>query len=159
MPSEGQYKELRRQIEENPDCCGFAPFGEHCSDELLALAEERLGLPLPPSYRWWCRHFGGGILGYSYELSSVYWEGPDDPCPAGDIAYLAKINRENSRHGTELLELLNHDGGEVFYFDTTRRDDEGEYPVVVRYAPGSCEPYAANFLEFLKKRIEFMGQA
>ena len=147
------YDEITSLIEES-DRVDFAPYGEGVSEEWIQKAERRLGLPLPPSYKWWLKHYGGGEIG-GEEIYSIY-EREFENVSGGDIVYVAIVNERAGISSKEKLYVSKPGSDEAFYFDTTQSDSEGEYRVFVDdHTDASSVPYASNFLEFLKKRIEF----
>ena len=127
--------------------------GPFTTEEALQNAEARLGVSLPPSYRWWCRTFGGGEIG-PYEVFSVYPH-PQTGTPSGDIVW---VNEHTSRESFRLLIHRASEGDEEFWLDLSRRDSAGESPVIL-WELGSEEEYAPTFAEFLRKRATYYGAA
>jgi hypothetical protein len=134
-----------------------AKFGRGVGPEIIADAERHLGLQFPPSYRWWLNRYGAGYLG-GYELQGLFNEpiaarDPELPL-VGDIVDRAGRNAAAKLYPPHLLELLSHEGDEIYFFDTLRRSADGEYPIVCLCA-GNREPVdiAVSFAEFLRREL------
>jgi hypothetical protein len=150
------YEDLVELIE-NSNIVSFGPFGQGVSEEWIQKAEKRLGLDLPPSYRWWLKNYSGGEVG-GEEIYSIY-EIDFEEAVGGDIVFVALANQQNGLCGTEKLYICDTGVDEGFYFDTTQKNDAGEYKVYsLDNTDGSFVLYADNFIEFLKKRISFFGK-
>jgi antitoxin YobK len=135
-----------------------AEFGHGTRLEIIHDAERHLGFAFPPSYRWWLEKYGCGYLG-GYELQGLLDEpiaGRDpDMVVSGDIVDQARRNARKRLFPSHLLELLSFEGDEVYFFDTTRRSDDGEWPVVLITTESSePETYASCFAGFLKKQLK-----
>jgi len=142
------YDEVERLIDSSP-LVHFGNAADVVADEWLDRAEKQLGVPFPPSYKWWLKKYGGGDIG-GEEIYSVY--GLDfENVVGGDIVFM------NTDRKLPMHRMAISDTGvdEEFYFDTSSRDADGEYRVVVFEHPDSEIVYADNFLEFLRRRIEF----
>ena len=141
------YDELIKVIEEAGDRVEFAPFGDGISDDWIELAEKRLGITLPKSYKWWLKNYNGGEV-FGEEIYSIY--GIDfDEVVGGDIVYINELSRKNDSSFKDKLIILEGDD-EVFYFDLSNGLKDNEYPVCELY---SNITYANSFAEFLKRRI------
>ncbi len=111
------------------------------ADVELDAAERELGACFPRSYRVFLRYFGSHMLP-EHELFGLprdrFW---------GDIVLMNDLDeRARPRRYVKFTE----DGeGRSYYFDTARRGDDGECPVVVRDRAGDEAEVAATFLEFL----------
>ena len=134
-----------------------AKFGHGTPLEIIADAEKHLGMQFPPSYRWWLAKYGGGYLG-GHEFQGLFPQpiadrDPDLPL-IGDIVDRAQQNTVAPLYPSHLLELLSYEGDEVYFFDTRRRSNDGEWPVVCICA-GSSEPedVARSFAEFLPRHL------
>lgn len=140
------YDEIIKIIRDAGECVDFAPFGEGISEEWIDLAEKRLDVKLPQSYKWWLKNYNGGeILGE--EVYSIYGIDFDDVV-GGDIVYINELNRKDNNFNDKLI--ISETNDELFYFDLTQGLMEGEYPVYEYYTKTR---YADSFLEFLKRRI------
>ena len=141
------YDDLIKVIEEAGDRVGFASFGDGISDYWIELAEKRLWIILPKSYKWWLKNYNGGEV-FGEEIYSVYGIDFDDVV-GGDIVYINELSRKNDSSFKDKLIILEADD-EVFYFDLSNGLKDNEYPVYELY---SNTMYANSFAEFLKKRI------
>ncbi|MDD7911538.1 SMI1/KNR4 family protein [Pseudovibrio exalbescens] len=119
------------------------------TDERVAETESKIGCKLPPSYLWFVKNYGGGHV-YGEEIFAIYPVLSD--LSVGDIAYQTKAEREQGFVGSSAVVICSNDFGETFYFDTSARDNEGEYPVFVK-AGATEKKYADSFAGFLYKRI------
>lgn len=54
------YEEIRKIISDAGDNVDFATYGEGTSDEWIDLAEKRLDVKFPTSYKWWLKNYAGG---------------------------------------------------------------------------------------------------
>jgi SMI1-KNR4 cell-wall len=109
------------------------------TDVELDAAERELRARLPRSYRVFLRYFGAQALP-DHDLFGL----PRDRL-WGDIVLLNDLGA-HPRHYVKFTE----DGeGRSYYFDTTRVDDDGECPVVVRDGAGDEAEVAPTFLMFL----------
>lgn len=147
-----KYTEIRKIIEEAEE---YVEFGEYVEEERISdiwieKAEKRLNLPLPESYKWWLRHYGGGEI-FGEEVYSIYKQ-DFDTVVGGDIVHMHELNKKDPYFDDEnKLEICDADqGDQVFYFDISQMDENNEYPVYEYY---SKRFYAKDFIEFLKKRI------
>lgn len=141
------YDELIKVIEEAGDRVEFASFGDGISDDWIELAEKRLGITLPKSYKWWLKNYNGGEV-FGEEIYSIY--GIDfDEVVGGDIVYINELSRKNDSSFKDKLIILEADD-EVFYFDLSNGLKDNEYPVCELH---SNITYANSFAEFLKRRI------
>jgi antitoxin YobK len=122
-------------------------------DEWIEKAEIRLGLALPPSYKWWLREYGGGNIA-GEEIYSLYEEDFEEAV-GGDIVYNAIMNEKNGVFDKSQLFICDSGNDEAWFFDTNVMDEEGEYPVYhYDYYDDSSSFYAKNFAEFLLKKIK-----
>ena len=148
--------EIISLVNQFPNDVDFGTEGNGTSDEWLTKVEEQLGFALPDSYKWFCKTLAGGQI-RGDEIYSLYYMDYDQTC-VGDIRYVYFKNREQGIFSPEKL-LICDNGDEVFYFEVTELDEFGEYPVFrLDYIEGSTKLYATNFLEFLKKRIEWLAE-
>ncbi|WP_245586038.1 hypothetical protein [Paenibacillus pinihumi] len=53
------------------------------------------------------------------------------------------------------LELFSPDSDELYHFDTTARDEQGEFPILLHDLMNDItETYATTFAEFLERLID-----
>lgn len=150
---EPNYNEISSLIAQS-DWVDFAPYGDGVSDEWIEKAERRLGVALPPSYKWWLKNYSGGEIGRE-EIYSIY-ERDFENVFGGDIVFMAIRNEKHGLSPKQTIYLSKTGLDEAFYFSTSQPDSNQEYPIfVVDHTDGSETLYASNFLEFLQKRIEF----
>lgn len=122
----------------------------------IAEVEEELGFSLPPSYRWWLIHYGnarqngGNILGVCAPEHREY----DD----SDLLYIHRLNKGEDwwvERFPHRLDLFVPDSDELYFFDTSTRDEQGEFPVMCYdLANGIIDTYAPTFAAFLERLIE-----
>lgn len=133
--------------------CEIVDFGDETSavgDEWIKRAEQRLGVVLPASYKWFLKNYAGGEIG-GEEIYSLY--GMDfDSVNGGDIVHQHLIGLRNGLVDDQSLVVSETDFGEVFFFDFSTYKD-GECSIKVRIPSGRALHYAENFYEFLCKRI------
>lgn len=147
------YERLANLIKSSPHVDFGEGNGRGVSEEWIRKAEERLGLGLPPSYKWWLREYGGGEIGRE-EIYSIY-EKEFENAAGGDIVFAALANETNGISGTEKLFICDPGTDEAWYFDTTQKNADGEYPVYFYdYTDDSSELYANSFAEFLERKIK-----
>jgi len=130
----------------------FNSFGKGVSDEWLQRAETRLGIKFPPSYVWWLKNYGGGEI-HGQELYSIYEE-DFNTVVGGDIVYINELNVSKGLFSKDQLVVCQSDLDVIYYFDTTKRDENSEMPI---YEYFSKNKVADNFIELLKKMI--LGEA
>jgi hypothetical protein len=128
--------------------------GRGVADEWIDAAERKLGLTLPPSYKWWLKKYGGGEINRE-EIFSIYQMDFEDAAP-GDIVFVELLKRRQGVFGADKLFICDPGNDEAWYFDTTQKDEAGEYPVYYYdYTDRSSSLYARNFAEFLKRKIKY----
>lgn len=150
-------EELIELVERHRDRIDLAEVGHGTTDAWIAKAEERLGIRLPESYKWFLKTFGGGEID-GEEIYSIY-EMKFEDAAGGDIVYIHLKNQEQGFHGPDKLVVCDNNGEELFYFATFQMDRQGEYPIYrIDRIESTEEFYADSFLSFLKKRIEFLCQ-
>ena len=141
------FDDLISVIEEAGNRVDFASFGDGISGDWVELAEKRLGVAFPKSYKWWLKKYNGGEV-YGEEIYSIY--GLDfDEVVGGDIVYINELSRKNDSSFKDKL-IISETDDELFYFDLSNGLIENEYPVFELY---SNTLYAHSFAEFLKRRI------
>ncbi len=146
---ENRYYEIVKIIASNENIAQFGEFGNGASDEWVKRAQERLKVQFPPSYIWWLKNYGGGEI-HGNEIYSIY-EIDFDTVVGGDIVYMNELNRKNLGLSIHQLVIQENDQGEIYYFDLSQIDVNGEAPV---YCDITGDKYANDFFDFLKKKIE-----
>ncbi len=146
------YEELKQLIADNTSITEFADFGNGVSSDWISKAEAALGVPLPPSYKWWLSNYSGGEVG-GEEVFSIY-EQDFDSVVGGDIVYMDRLNQQDGTLNRGQLAICQSDVDGLFFFDTSSPKDDGEYPVI---SAGIGSEYASDFLDFLKKRIQLFA--
>jgi antitoxin YobK len=115
-------------------------------------AEEELGYPLPPSYCWWLENYGTGQLDGHPICTLAPPEFRDDA--DSDLIYTFRTNSTNGIGGANKLFFWEPNGDERFFFDTSKPDASGEFPVYVEdLVQGEDRQYAKTFAEFLEQEI------
>lgn len=134
---------------------GRCTFGDGVSKKSIESAEARLGIRLPPSYRWWLENYGGGTIG-GYELVGLWDEfeeeerrHPEDAAP-GILLYSVELDRKSGRRPHHEIELLSIEGDEVYMLDLSQ-ESGGENPILLEEPAGLREMYAHDFYEFIWK--------
>lgn len=141
------YDEIKKIIENAEDNVEFASFGDGITDEWIELAEKRLNVNFPESFKWWLRNYNGGEV-FGEEIYSIY--GVDfDTVVGGDIVYINELSRKENVDFVDKL-IISEPNDEIFYFDLSKGLIEGEYSIYEYY---SKTKYADSFLQFLKRRI------
>lgn len=120
----------------------------------ISEVEEELGLRLPPSYRWWLQNFGSAWLIGAHILSV----GPPEhrEYNDSDLIYYHRLNIEDADWREQFphrLDLFVPDSDELYFFDTSAPDENGEFPVMCYDLMNGiidvCAPTFADFLEML----------
>lgn len=141
------YDEIKEIISNAGEDVDFADFGNGISDEWIDLAEKRLNVTFPKSYKWWLHNYRGGEV-YGEEIYSIY--GLDfDTVVGGDVVYINELSRKENSDWEDKL-IICEPNDELFYFDLSQGISDGEYPI---YEYFTKTLYATNFIEFLKRRI------
>ncbi len=137
--------DLGNLIKTHEDVAAFGTPADAVADELIIKAEQRLGHPLPDSYKWFLRNYAGGEVG-TEEICSIY--GMDfDGIQGGDIVFQHINELKNKSTTPEKLVISRTDLGEVFFFDyNTYKNNECQ--IFLKIPSG-----AAIFYEYLVKRI------
>jgi hypothetical protein len=143
-------RQLESLVSLHPDIVCFGSEVDHVGDDWIKKAEQRLGLELPDSYKWFLKTYAGGEIG-TEEIYSIY--GVDfESVNGGDIVHQHIVGIKNNLADEKKLVISETDIGEVFFFDYSQFKD-GECPVCLRLPSGENVIYAADFYEFLYKRI------
>ncbi|WP_020617296.1 SMI1/KNR4 family protein [Paenibacillus daejeonensis] len=132
-------------------------FPGHGTDEAsIAEAETELGFALPPSYRWWLLHYNSGHLngGDIFGLAPAEHRDIAD----NDVLYNYRLHLEDEdwrRQFPSRLDLFIPDADELFFFDTSARDEQGEFPVMCfDLINAEIFEYAPTFAAFLEQLID-----
>ncbi len=147
-----QFEAIRKLISNNSSIVEFADFGDGVDASWIANAEEAIGIPLPDSYRWWLENYSGGEVG-GEEIFSIYEE-DFDSVVGGDIVAMYRNYQAEPNAKTGRIPICHSDVDGVFYFDTSLPAATGEYAV---FSEATGKQYAADFIEFLKKRISIFS--
>ena len=149
------YRRIDELVQRDPDAIAFVG---GVSDDWIEKAAAALGVEFPPSFIRFLRQYGGGSIGREqiYGLLGVEFE---DAC-GPDIVYNTRFERREFQIPDSYICLLDNDGDEIFYLDTSTESDSGENPVlrVNEEEPDNPEKYYDNFAQYLLKRIEFYFQ-
>lgn len=124
-------------------------------ESVVQQAEAKLGVRFPPSFRWFLSNWGGVSIGGEVVNGLIDLPFEDECGP--DVVYCTMLDRDQLGLDHALVPLVDNDGEEVFYLNTSKVDADAENPVVrvVSEDPMERTPYAASFAEFLLKRINF----
>ncbi|MCM2131783.1 SMI1/KNR4 family protein [Larsenimonas rhizosphaerae] len=143
-------QKIRELVSLHPDVVCFGSEADQVGDDWIKKAEQRLGLELPRSYKWFLKTYAGGEIGAEeiYSIYGVDFEGVN----GGDIVYQHIVGIKNNSVDSKRLVISETDMGEVFFLDYSRFKD-GECPVNLRLPSGESVNYASDFYEFLYKRI------
>lgn len=141
------YDEIIKIINDAGEDVDFADFGNGISDEWIDLAEKRLNVTFPNSYKWWLHNYRGGEV-FGEEIYSIYGMN-FDTVVGGDVVYINELSRKGNSDWEDKL-IICEPNDELFYFDLSRGISDGEYPI---YEYFTRKLYATNFIEFLKRRI------
>ena len=118
--------------------------------------EEELGFSLPPSYRWWLMHYGNARL-HGANILAI--------CPPehreyddSDLLYIHRLNLPEDWWVSQFphrIDLFVPDSDELYFFETSARDEQGEFPVM-RYdlMNDLIDTYASTFAVFLERLID-----
>lgn len=142
--------DLGNLIKTHEDVAAFGTPTDAVADELIIKAEQRLGHPLPDSYKWFLRNYAGREVG-TEEICSIYGMDFDD-IQGGDIVFQHINGLKNKSTTPEKLVISRADLGEVFFFDYNTYKNN-EYQIFLKIPSGAAILYAANFYEYLVKRI------
>lgn len=148
------YDRLAQKLE-NTTALKWYP-GHGVKEEWIVEAEAELGFSLPPSYRWWLKNYGGATLSGTEILMLAP---PDDrDYTDSDIQYIHRLNQADEdwrEKYPDRLDLFVPDEDELYYFDTSTKNEQGEFPVM-RYdlMNDLIEEYAPTFADFLEQLID-----
>ncbi|MFO0802943.1 MAG: SMI1/KNR4 family protein [Gemmataceae bacterium] len=120
--------------------------------ELIATAEQRLGLAFPPSYRAFLSRYGCGDIAGAEFFGLI--DDDFESSSAPDAVWLTLNERRESNLPQPLVLIAATGDGGYYAIDTTHVDGSGESPVVICGPDGSgLTPVAPNFGEFAFQSI------
>jgi cell wall assembly regulator SMI1 len=130
------------------------------TEEAIRKAETALGRTLPPSFRDWLIANNAGKLGDAninvYPVMDerdprMTWDSIDRKYKESWASWLENFEDED-RDFDHLLPFADPDGADFYCFDYTRRDAQGEAPVVLwSHETGDTEDRAESFPAFVAK--------
>ncbi|GKU77214.1 SMI1/KNR4 family protein [Paenibacillus sp. L3-i20] len=133
--------------------------GHGAEERWIVEVEEELGFRLPPSYRWWLTHYGNARLGDGSILAITDPEHRE--YVDTDILYIHRLNQAEDwwvARFPNRLDLYVPDSDELYFFDTSFRDEQGEMPVMCYDLMNDMiDIYASTFAEFLEQLIDERG--
>lgn len=148
------YERLAEKLESTTAVKWFP--GRGAKEEWIAEAEAELGFSLPPSYRWWLKNYGSATL----SGTGILMLAPPDvrEYTDTDILYIHRLNQDDEEWREQYphrLDLFVPDEDELYFFDTSAKDEQGEFPVM-RYdlMNDLIEEYAPTFAGFLEQLID-----
>jgi antitoxin YobK len=148
------YTEARELIERHDDLADF--MGER-PEELVAHAEDALGVKFPPTYRAFVKELGAGDI-----AGEEFYGVIDDNFESSGVPngiWLTLHERTDSGLPPELVVVYTDVEGNYYALDTGRDGDSGEHPLVL-WGPGvsqagdELETVAGDFGEFLRTRVQ-----
>lgn len=148
------YERLAEKLE-NP--AGIKWFkGRGAEDAWIVDAEAELDLTLPPSYCWWLKNYGNAHLSGTWILNLAPPELRE--YVDTDILYIHRLNIADEEWRNKFpnrLDLFVPDEDELYYFDTSARDEQGEFPVMCYDLMNDMIfEYAPSFAAFLEQLID-----
>ena len=121
------------------------------SSELLASAEQQLGLPFPAAYRQFLQTYGAA-LGHGFRIAGVFAPPDPDACPYWDSVVDSTLSTRRVSKGRIPHSYLSvsDDGGDFsYYLDTQQPTTDAECAFVV-LGPGAHDVVVARtFAEFV----------
>lgn len=147
------YNRLMEKLEQTTAIKWFS--GRGVEKNWIKEAEEELGFTLPPSYCWWLRNYGNAFLDGSYILTLTSPEFRD--ISDNDLLYIHRLNVADEdwcKQHPHRLELFVPDSDDLYYFDTSSKDSDGEFKIMCYdLMNGIIYEYAPTFADFLEKLI------
>ncbi|MGT2950079.1 hypothetical protein BU202_02980 [Streptococcus cuniculi] len=125
----GNYEQAISLIFENIEMMDY--FGE-CSDSLIRLAEEALGVRYPDDYRDFVSRFGAGNFGSS-EIYGVFKEDFENSS-VPDSVWLTLLEREEIGLPHYLVIIYELGNGELYCLNYDKLNSVGE-PTVTAFVP------------------------
>ena len=117
-------------MEENKDKCYFIG---HRSEALIRLAEEKLGLKFPDTYRYFIEKYGAGNYGSAEIFGIVDDDFENSSVP--DAIWYTLTERDEINLPLNLLIIYNTGDEALYCLDFNRRNEAGE-PAVISFIPG-----------------------
>lgn len=148
------YEKAVKLIEENEDLKDDIG---GCSHKLIELAEKKLNLKFPRSYKDFLLKFGVLSFG-SEEIYGIVREDFDNS-RVPDAIWYTLVERREVKMPEWLLVIYDTGSEELFCLNLNNINDEGE-PIVVSFVPGldieyqTYEEIAKDFGEFLLSRVK-----
>ncbi len=137
------YQKAKQIIQANEDMADF--IGER-TNELIKLAEEKLGVKFTGLYLDYLQTFGAGNFGAQeiYGIINDDFENSSVP----DAIWYTLTERNEINLPNNLLVIYDTGSDELFYLDFTQLDEKGE-PKVVSFVPG---------IDLERQRYEIIAQ-
>ena len=136
-------EELVELFDKHFDLINMGTSEDSPGSDWIDAAEKTLSVTFPASYKWFLNNYGGGDI-CGEEIYSIYCL-PFDEAVGGDIVYQNTIANDNLKKGRVVVS--NTDFGEEFFFDAN------EMEKIYISLGENIQPYADNFIEYLKKRL------
>lgn len=136
-------EELVELFDKHSDLINMGTSEDSPGSDWIDAAEKALSVTFPASYKWFLNNYGGGDI-CGEEIYSIYCL-PFDEAVGGDIVYQNTIANDNLKKGRVVVS--NTDFGEEFFFDANKMEK-----IYVSLGE-NVQPYADNFIEYLKKRL------
>lgn len=150
---EKKSSEVAALIAKSGDVVNFGTAKNRVSNARLQESEESIGFRFTRSYKWFLQNYAGGEI-CGDEILSVYARSSSET-GGGDIAFHYVNDAKIVQGKLSRVRVFSTDFGERFFFDYARFDGK-EAPVCLALGDDVSE-YAADFFEFLIKRIEACG--
>ena len=136
-------EELVELFDKHSDLINMGTSEDSPGSDWIDAAEIALSVTFPASYKWFLNNYGGGDI-CGEEIYSIYCL-PFDEAVGGDIVYQNTIANDNLKKGR--IVVSNTDFGEEFFFDAN------EMEKIYVSLGENVQPYADNFIVYLKKRL------
>jgi antitoxin YobK len=148
MSGVDSVRELAELIRNNPDRANFTG---GISEEDVERAERELSTTFPPSYRYFLRELGSCEAG-GVDLMGIYRTPARGDQLLGTVSQTLET-RADERFPAELL-VIEYDGmGGIISLDSSRTNEDGEYPVVA-WDPGGVEQLDDDFGTYALRRCQ-----
>jgi hypothetical protein len=145
------YELARAMMAEHPSWCDFeGPRGE----TLVALAETKLGLTFPPTYRRFLLELGTGTFGTAEFYGVIHDNFEDSSAP--DAIWYTMSERRQGRLPSDLIVVGSHDEGLLLVEGSPGRNAEGKVIEIVGGYPLDQQEQgviAADFGEYLRMSV------
>jgi antitoxin YobK len=119
--------------------------------ESIDEAELALGVQFPKSYRTFLSEFGAALC-TGFEIDGLFGEGSDDEPPLWTHVVTNTLRLRRASRGAipnAYIAISDNGGDHKFYLDTSRRNDQGECPVIALGPGVDGVVVAEDFFEFL----------